>query len=385
MRYSVAIVGAGIGGLASACLLARKGHSVQLFERFTAAKPVGSGLVIQPVGQQVLSEIGVFDAALAYGAQIRAMQGHEANTGRKVLAADYGAGFGLAVHRASLFQLLHDAALNAGAKLETGHDVKGFERGSVLTDLGAFGPYDLIINASGANSALSPVRTRALPYGAIWGTVPWPEQTDLPKDMLLQRYRRANRMVGILPVGRKPEDATSLATIFWSIRPEDHPRWRSISLDDWKAEAEGLWPDIGPFLQEITAHEQMILATYKHGALLQPVRGRVLHLGDAAHRTSPQLGQGANMALLDALALERAMRDPDLDIAMLNYRRARRAHVWFYQLLSAAFTPQYQSDSTVLPWVRDHVLFPLSQVPPVPRILRRLVSGNMLPPLGSLR
>ena len=151
------------------------------------------------------------------------------------------------------------------------------------------------------------------------------------------------------------------------------------------AEALALWPDMAPFLTSITSHDQMTMARYSHGALLQPNRGRVAILGDAAHRTSPQLGQGANMALLDAAALARALRDPDLDMALLHYRRARRAHVWLYQLLSAAFTPQYQSDSTWLPWLRDHALFPLSQTPPVPAILRRLVRGDLIPPLGSLR
>ncbi|MEM6594833.1 MAG: FAD-dependent monooxygenase, partial [Pseudomonadota bacterium] len=108
-------------------------------------------------------------------------------------------------------------------------------------------------------------------------------------------------------------------------------------------------------------------------------------IGDSAHRASPQLGQGANMALLDALALTKALEgERDIQVALLNYARARRAHIWVYQAMSWAFTPQYQSDSKSLPKLRDHVLFPLSQIPPVPAILNKLVCGNLLPPMGSL-
>ena len=52
--------------------------------------------------------------------------------------------------------------------------------------------------------------------------------------------------------------------------------------------------------------------------------------------------------------------------------------------MSALFTPQYQSDSRWLPVLRDRLLYPLSKVPPVPRILERLVRGDLLPPIRSL-
>ena len=55
-----------------------------------------------------------------------------------------------------------------------------------------------------------------------------------------------------------------------------------------------------------------------------------------------------------------------------------------YHTFSAFFTPQYQSDSRALPWLRDRVLFPASQVAPVPRVLLALVCGRLLSPLASL-
>ena len=52
--------------------------------------------------------------------------------------------------------------------------------------------------------------------------------------------------------------------------------------------------------------------------------------------------------------------------------------------MSALFTPQYQSDSRLQPWIRDRILMPVSKIPPVPRILGRLVCGDLVPPYGSL-
>ena len=72
----IAIIGAGIGGLAMACLLADQGRDLTLIERFAEARPIGSGLVIQPVGLAVLDRIGLGEAARALGAPITAMLGH---------------------------------------------------------------------------------------------------------------------------------------------------------------------------------------------------------------------------------------------------------------------------------------------------------------------
>ena len=85
----ISIAGAGIGGLAAAALLAKAGHRVTVYDQFDAPRPVGSGLVIQPVGQMVLDAVGAGDAARAMGAPLRRMLGHEARTGRPVLDVRY--------------------------------------------------------------------------------------------------------------------------------------------------------------------------------------------------------------------------------------------------------------------------------------------------------
>ena len=385
----IGIIGAGIGGLAAAALMARRGHDVQVFDAFDAPRPIGSGLVIQPVGQSVLAEIGALDAALAAGQKITRMSGHEADAGRMVLDVRYDlndpGNFGLAIHRASLFDALYDAALTEGAKVICAHKAVS-ATACVIRFEGARmeRAFDLVVDASGVNSAMSPLQGRALPYGAIWGNVPWPDDSDLPRDELSQCYQRASRMIGALPIGTPPNTDVPHAAIFWSLPEDSHAQWCAQSLEVWKAEATALWPAFEPFLREVTTHNAMTMARYSHGTLLRPHRRGVAIIGDAAHRASPQLGQGANMALLDAQALCRAMKGNIGSEVLIAYERARRRHVWIYQAMSWAFTPQYQSDSRVLPWLRDRVFMPLSRVPPVPRILSRLVCGDLTAPLGRL-
>ncbi|SLN51342.1 FAD-dependent oxidoreductase [Roseisalinus antarcticus] len=380
----IAIAGAGIGGLAAASLLHDLGHTVTLFDQFDAPAPVGSGLVIQPVGLDVLERIGAGTAARGFGTPITRMLGREAASGRRVLDVRYGVVPGLAIHRAALFQALLGAARSRGIALTPASRVTGREGPRLILAGGArTAPFELIVDACGAGSPLSPLIARPLPYGAVWGTVAWPD-TELPRDRLSQRYRWADRMLGVLPIGRLPGATGDKAAIFWSLPADGHGSWRQAGLEAWKDEARSLWPAFAPFIAQISDANQMTMARYGHGTLRKPWSEGMVHIGDAAHRASPQLGQGANMALLDADALAAALAHFPAPDAPRAYAMGRRWHVRAYQGMSALFTPQYQSDSRWLPVLRDRLLFPLSQIPPLPRILSRLVSGSLLPPSGSL-
>jgi 2-polyprenyl-6-methoxyphenol hydroxylase-like FAD-dependent oxidoreductase len=389
---NIAITGAGIGGLAAAALLSRDGHRVTVFDQFPEPRPIGSGLVIQPVGQAVLALAGAAEAALALGRPITRMSGIEVEHGRRVLDVTYdrpgGPRFGLAIHRAALFGALHAAALAAGARIITGTPIAesvvipGW-RSLRSRDGRHFGPYDLVVDAAGAGSPLSPLRARPLPYGAVWATVPWPAATALPPGELVQRYHRASRMAGILPLGRITPGGADLAAVFWSLPRAALDTWPETDMAAWKAQALTLWPDLAPFLEPLRTPQDLAVARYTHGTLWRPYRRNLVHIGDAAHRASPQLGQGANMALLDALALAQALRAAP-DTPGPAYARMRRWHVQMYQAASAAFTPQYQSDSRSLPVLRDRLLTPLSRLWPIPRILTRLVGGDLIPPLAGV-
>ncbi len=389
----IAIVGCGIGGLAVAGFLCDSPHKITLYDQFDIPAPVGSGLVIQPVGLSILEKLGAANLALTKGTKGYRMIGYEAVTKRKVLDVSYGPkdgpDFGLGIHRASLFDTLMQACTAKGVVITNAHEITGStlsgnKRTLSFADGRKSAPYDLIIDASGASSPLSPMQAKTLPYGAIWGTVDWPENTALRYDQLQQRYRRACTMIGILPIGSLPGSATAKAAIFWSLPQDQYENWCNAPLDNWKAEAITLWPALAPFIAQIKIHDDMTMASYTHGTMRKPYANGLVHIGDAAHRASPQLGQGANMALLDAYALAHCLQEYPLEHALPAYHKARKRHVAIYQAMSWAFTPMYQSDSRVLPLIRDLLLAPASTIWPVSRILTRLVKGTMISPYRGL-
>lgn len=95
---------------------------------------------------------------------------------------------------------------------------------------------------------------------------------------------------------------------------------------------------------------QLARASYRDAVLDRWYRGRLVLAGDAAHSMSPQLGQGVNMALLDAMALRDALRsEASIEAALARYQAQRKAHVRLYQFWSRWLTPVFQSDRDWMP------------------------------------
>ncbi|WP_313808704.1 hypothetical protein [Sphingobium sp.] len=91
------------------------------------------------------------------------------------------------------------------------------------------------------------------------------------------------------------------------------------------------------------------------------------------------------MAMLDAWALARGLEDADgVDEGVRRAITLRRRHVGVYQWLTALFTPVYQSDSRLLPLIRDRLVGPLSKLWPATRIQAAMVSGLVADPLAPL-
>ncbi|WP_243371860.1 FAD-dependent oxidoreductase [Microvirga solisilvae] len=397
----IAIAGCGPAGLAAALFLSRAGHRVTLFDQFDEPRPLGSGLILQPTGLAVLAELGLDAQILALGQRIDRLYGRVSKTQRIVLDVRYATlgpeMFGLAVHRSALFSVLYDAVRRAGIAVETGRKISGAERVSdsclrlVHEEGRSSGPFDLVIDALGVRSTLTSIfdpshKPRAdLTYGALWATLPWPAQ-GFDLHSLEQRYERSSAMIGVLPIGRAQPHGPDLAALFWSIKPPSYQQWLDDGLDAWKSNVLRLWPQTEPLLNTIRHPDELTLARYCHSTLASPIAPGAVAIGDAAHAASPQLGQGANMALLDARALALALEEaPDLETALKAYARARRPHVRFYQALSFGFTPAYQSDSRFLPVLRDWVIAPATRLPGIRKFVAASVAGIALDPRTHLR
>ncbi len=397
-KLEFALIGAGPAGLAAALYLSRQGHTVTILEQFDRPVPIGSGLLLQPTGMTILHDLGCLDAALELGNRIDRLYGVETRSNRTVLDVHYSAfqksRFGLAINRSALFDILFNQVKQEKIHLQTNFKASRIiyknakvqpvdERGQIPGD------FDCIIDASGANSTLkqfshNPGRQKALEYGALWTTLKWVEN-DLPVNALSQRYERANIMIGILPSGTTFGDPQPTATFFWSIKPQDYHQVRQSGLEQWKGEVLGYWPQCDVFIDQIESFDQLTLAQYGHHTMTTPTGNRIAFIGDSAHSTSPQLGQGANMALLDACALGRAFSTADtLEQALASYCRMRRWHIRVFQALSYLLTPMYQSNSSILPHLRDQIIPIAASFSLTHKIMASMVAGTLLNPFPAL-
>jgi 2-polyprenyl-6-methoxyphenol hydroxylase-like FAD-dependent oxidoreductase len=366
----IGIVGYGTGGQAAALALSRDGHRVEVFEQAPQPRPIGAGFLLQPTGMMALWELGLLDAALRHGARVSRLFG-ESREGRAVMDMRYrdldARLFGLGLQRGALFSLL-DAAWREQRMLHCGRRIVRLdaERGILHDEAGdAHGPFDVLIVADGASSRLRgdvvpATLDRPYPWGAHWCLV---AQRDWPfADELRQRYVGARRMVGMLPVGTRPGDDTPRISFFWSV-PSD----ALDSANDaarWRRDVADVWPEAAAMLCETLIPQGLAQARYRDAVHKRWHRGRAVLLGDSAHAMSPQLGQGANMALLDALALRDALRThANLTDAFADYQRVRRTHVGIYHFWSRWLTPLFQSERDRLAAVRDRVFLPLNRLP----------------------
>ncbi len=381
------MAGCGVAGLACAILLRARGARVVIYDKLASPAPIGSGLILQPVGMRVLDAMGLGARVRGLGATIERLYG--LSDARVVLDVRYDAlgadaARGISVHRGALFEVLYEAALAAGVAIESERDVISTRGGRLRFANGSQSPrFDLVIDALGARSPLSSPPEQNLAYGALWASLDWVDGFD--EAALEQRYQAARKMAGVLPIGRLPNGDRRMAAFFWSLRHDQSEAWRRSSLTAWKDEVRVLWPATEPLLAQIDRHEDLVFAAYAHRTRKSPLSCDCVHVGDSWHCTSPQLGQGANMALLDAYALTLALeRQGDLNVALAEYARMRLWHTRLYQAASWLFTPAYQSDSAAVAWVRDSFVAPLSRQAPAPRLLAALVAGCWGWPLRAL-
>ncbi len=360
--HSIAIVGGGTAGAASALFLARAGHRVTLFERVSEPGAVGAGILLQPSGMHVLKQLGLLDEIKAHGARITRLHGTIPG-GRTVLDVHYRHyaedAYGLGLHRGTLFSALWKALRQTNAEIRCGVDIDRVKQTDGHAELyqgeTMQGSFDAVVITDGTHSRLRgqldiPVVAKPYPWGALWAVVPDDGTID---GTLRQWYCDARQMLGVMPTGRAWQQDQPLLSIFWSLHRDALPDWRNQSLSDWKRTVLELAP-IAPLLTHIETPAQLAYAGYADIIMPHWHDRRAVCLGDCAHATSPQLGQGANLALIDAMTLAQCVAEQtELPTALKQYSMKRKSHLRYYQTASRMLTPLFQSHSRLGSGLRD--------------------------------
>jgi len=390
---NVAVVGLGTAGAASALFLSRAGHRVTLFERVPEPGPVGAGIMMQPSGLAVLERLGCAAPILARGSQVDALVS-KTTTGRTVLDLHYrelGEDlFGVGLHRGVLFETLYDAVCASAIDLRLGVEITSLrdrrDRTSLVDAAGmSHGPFALVVLCDGARSHLRDslashtMSVRPYPWGALW-FIGESKGSRLGSDgtvsrELVQFVEGTKLMVGVLPTGVGLGE-TPLASLFFSVAATRHEEVLA-DLDAWKREVLRVAPPAETLLDQIHDARDLTFASYFDVSMPRWHANGVVILGDAAHATSPQLGQGCNLALCDAAALADALAtSSSIATALEEYTRARRDHLAFYQLATRALTPFFQSDHAPLALIRDWLMPLTTRVPFVRREMLRAMAGT---------
>ena len=368
----VVVVGAGIGGLVASLVLSRVAKQVTLVERADHPAEVGAALALQANGMAVLARLGLLPSVEEVGARIDRMDIRNAG-GRVLLTAkmpDFGGGLdhAVAVRRTELHQLLLDAVNGEGSvRTRFGWTVMSADpSGSVVVRSGPSGggpaatatlQADLVVGADGVNSAVRSTGgfdSRLSTGSSYVRTIvqgqanPWFEEFWTPLGSF-----------GHAPLGGD-------TTYFWAAAhsPAVTDAVSRRDLGSFTAEWRRVLPLAGELLTKVTSFDDLLVNTVRRVDCRRWFSGRLVLLGDAAHAMAPNLGQGANSALGDAVALAEALvTAPSVQTALERYDRRRRPAARRVQNTAGFLQRLCNLDQARAIRVRDAVLMALTRFP----------------------
>ncbi len=317
-KLRAAIVGGGIGGLSAANALLRRGIEVAVYEQAAALGEVGAGVFIYPNSLRQLERMGLGPALAAVGAKVGPASRYCRMDGTVVgpiLTTDSSGWNGMyGMHRADLLNVLA-AAIPAGA-IHTGHRCVALHQDGRTARLefanGATAEADVVIAADGIHSALQRYVVPPSPpeYSgsrAYRGLVPR-EKLPAWRDEAHQVWMGDGKHFMVFPV-RSGKLLNYVGFVPTSSQTVES--WSAIGDRDELAASFAGWD--APVTELLSKVESCFWwGLYDRAPLPAWTSGRLALLGDAAHPMLPHLGQGANQAVEDGVALAVLLegRDP---------------------------------------------------------------------------
>lgn len=304
---SILIIGAGIGGLATAIALGRKGMRADLIERDPEWSVYGVGIIQQSNVVRAMHELGILQDYLDAGVgfdfvDIFAPNGQQlARVPSPKLVPDHPANVGIG--RRALQKVLATRAREAGATVRLGIEATALEDDgqgvTVHFSDGSSGRYDLVIGADGLYSTTRRMLFSDAPAPEFTGQGVW--RYNFPREPgldALQAYEGPIGM-GLVPLGK------DLMYLYVTSPEPGNPRYEGEGLAAaMRAKLAAAPPRIAALAAAITDDAGVVYRPLEWLFLEGPWhKGNVVLLGDAVHATTPHLGQGAGMAIEDGIVL----------------------------------------------------------------------------------
>jgi 2-polyprenyl-6-methoxyphenol hydroxylase-like FAD-dependent oxidoreductase len=335
-EFDVVIVGAGIAGLTAALTLCKLATRVTLLEQTAQPAEVGAGIMLQPNGLAVLDGLGLRATITEHGRPARTMEiyNHRNRLIGRGTMPDFGGG--LDHYTAVLRSDLHGELLRAVQREPTittrfgTRATRADRNGTIWTDE----PGDelltanLIVGADGVHSVIrasgdfaAEVSNRQTTY--VRGLVPAGDSE------LFAEYWTPLGAFGAAPVGR--------LTYFYAAGYRE-PAAAALERRDLTAFSD-VWrkqlPVAGEMLDRVREIDQLLVNGVRRVRCRRWVDGKLVLIGDAAHAMAPNLGQGANSAMVDAavLAVELANRS-SIEHALARYETRRLQKVTSLQRIA---------------------------------------------------
>lgn len=328
----VVIIGAGMGGMSAAIALRQIGIDTAVYERVTENKPVGAAISVWSNGVKCLNYLGLQDETAKLGGIVETMSYLDAHTGETMCRfsmqplIDQVGQRPYPIARAELQLMLMQAYgvddINFGMKMVSVAD--GDDAATATFADGTTVTADVIIGADGASSLTreyvlgGPVTRRYAGYVNFNGLVDTDDAIGPATEWTT--YVGDGKRVSVMPVA-----GGRFYFFFDVVEPEGVRYERGTAREVLRGHFAGWAPGVQTLIDKLDP-----LTTNRVEILdLDPfhtwVKGRVAVLGDAAHNTTPDIGQGGCSAMEDAIALQWAFKDNPADVhaALAAYQAAR--------------------------------------------------------------